>query len=610
MIRNSIKKAGEIISKIIIESTPFFIFLGILNFFSGEYVLLQNFKRLFSEYILPIVLTYNSGKIFEEKFGGTCAVIVMGGMMTLYNFNSFLEPIFIGSLAGVCMSQYKRRINKFAYLGYEMLLNNIGTVLISSLLLLGFIELLPLYTYIQEYFMKILLENLHYIKYIKFVPLFSIIIEPSKIFFLNNIINHGVLSVLGLNQLEKYGKSIFFLMETNPGPGLGILLAYYFTERNKKDKKKVTEIWSNIFIHFIGGIHEVYFPYVLKKLKVIPILIFSGMVGIYIFNKFNAGLIGIASPGSVFLLLLLSPWRDKLAIILGISLSTLISFFLGYFILNNKRKWSFRVEENENKVKKISNEKEELEKKEYIRICVVCDAGMGSSAMGATLLKGKIEKAGLENILVRNSRIDSIPEKIDFVIVHRQLINRIKTIKKWELIVIDDFIDGNFYEEFVSQLKNYRKENKKNNEYILKKSNIQIGLKRVEKEKALRNIGERLYNEGYVERGYINSIFENEISSNMYFEKGIVVVHGNKTGLECIKNNGIVIDQYPYGIDYGNGKIAYLLVGIAAFKSEYIKIISKLPEIIDNAKLIEDPSTITDIEEIYKIFLSLEEVEC
>lgn len=615
MIKRYVRKLGEIISKIIIENTPFFIFLGILNFFPKEYIFLRDLKEIFAQYILPIVVSYNSGKLFEKKFGGMSAVIVMGGILTLYNFTSFLGPIFVGCLAGILIREYRKKITKYVYPGYEMLLNNMGTVLVSSLLLYVFIWILPWYKYTQEHFIWNILKGIFTIK---FLPLFSIIIEPAKIFFLNNIINHGILSVLGLSELREHGKSIFFLMETNPGPGVGILLAYYFTERENGNKKKMTETLSNVFIHFVGGIHEVYFPYVLKKMKLISALVCGGMTGVYIFSKFGTGLVGVASPGSALLLLILAPLGDKTAVVLGILASGMISFSVAYLIIKNEAASIEGKNEEGEKPLKFLAEREDMKKDKKIRICVVCDAGMGSSAMGATLLRRKLEKTGLENISVENAGVDNIPDETDLVIVHKQLVNRIHNDNKWDVIIIDDFMDSEFYANLANRLRNQKKVSKEINiegktgrddkqAHILKKTNIRLGLKRVKKEDALQRVGEKLWEEGYVEKEYAESILRREKVSNTYLGMGIAIPHGDKEGIRNIKGSGIVIDQYPYGIDYGNGETVYLVIGIAALKDEHIKIISRLAEIIEDVKISEQLSTIVDVEEVYQIFLSLED---
>ena len=371
-------KILEIISKVIMENVPFFILLGTLSFFNTEDFVLT-YGSLLKNILIPLILSYSAGNFIEKRLGGIAGVIVVGGILNLYQFKSFLMPILVGILVGEVVKYSKKILDKYKYPGYEMLINNILIVVLGTILIKLFYYIYPLYDFIY----KIIVENINgFAINIKFYPLYSFIIEPAKVFFLNNLINHGVLSVIGLQELSEKGKSIFFLMETNPGPGLGILTAYLYM--NKKNKIKKKNIISNIFIQFIGGIHEVYFPYVLKNLKLIIPLIISGSVGVYIFDKLNLGLLGVASPGSIIMILLLAPIYDKFGIFLGILTSFFISFIIGSIIL----KMSNKEEKNITKI----NIPEEVKNKKNIKIVVVCDAGMGSSTMGATLLDRKIKK--------------------------------------------------------------------------------------------------------------------------------------------------------------------------------------------------------------------------
>ncbi len=88
------------------------------------------------------------------------------------------------------------------------------------------------------------------------LPVASLVIEPAKVFFLNNAINHGVLTPLGSAEAAREGSSVLFLLEANPGPGLGVLLA--FTVFGVGAARATAP--GALIIHFFGGIHEVYFP--------------------------------------------------------------------------------------------------------------------------------------------------------------------------------------------------------------------------------------------------------------------------------------------------------------------------------------------------------------
>jgi PTS system mannitol-specific IIC component len=597
-----LKKTAEFISHVVVKNIPFFIVIGIVTLLD-----LGEFKTLLYGTLLPVIIAYTSGSILEEKYGGITAVIVMGGVLSQYQIGSLLEPIFIGALGGYSIKKYNEILKKYKYPGYEMLINNLGLAFIGLGLIWIINKGLPFYEEFQSLFQTSIISKLFNVEYL---PLYSIIIEPSKVFFMNNFINHGIFSVLGISELSEKGKSIFFLLETNPGPGFGMLLAYFFTVNNKEKRK---ETLSNIFIHSIGGIHEVYFPYVLKNLKMILPLILGGMSGIFFFSKLNLGLVGIASPGSVFLIMILAPFKDKLPVLFAITASAGVSFLLSYIILKQQQKFKIEPKEEKETEKNILSEIENIPVmvKEYKNIYLVCDAGMGSSAMGLTFLRRKLEKNSLTGtgINIINCSIDNIKYKNpDIIIVHRQLLERTKQeISGVEIIIVDDFLDPKPYDLLIEKIKMQRMPLKKV-KHTLEKKNIKLGLKRVKKEEALRDLGKSMYENEHVEEPYIENILDRESLGSTYTGKGIALPHGTSKGRIYIKKTGLVIHQYPYGIDFENGNTVYVLIGVAALEDEHIEIISKIADIIDDEKLSEILATTVDIDEVYKI-LCLED-EC
>ncbi|ADO83037.1 PTS sugar transporter subunit IIA [Ilyobacter polytropus] len=589
-----LKKIPEFLSHIIVENIPLFIIIGILNFFD-----LGDLRLFLYKVIMPLVIAYTSGAAVEKKYGGITAVIIIGGVLSRYNVDTLLEPVFIGALSGFAIKKYHDFLEKYKFPGFEMLLNNLGVAFISLGLVIILNKVLPFYEGFRTIFYKNIISNLFKTGYL---PLYSIIIEPAKVLFMNNFVNHGIFSVLGLSELNEKGKSIFFLLETNPGPGMGLLLAYFFREKEKKKKK---EALSNIFIQSIGGIHEVYFPYVLRNLRLILPLILGGMSGIFLFSIFDSGLMGVASPGSIFLITVLTPAQNRLTLLLAVAVSASVTFFLSYIMIRQEDMARDKIKTNESKKLFPDIKTDFAQNKNYNSIYIVCDAGMGSSAMGATFLRRKLEKAGLKDINVGNCSIDKIKsENPDIIIVHRQLLERVKKeVNNAEIVIVDDFLDPKPYDLLVEKTKNYKtiKNPTTQEDKILEHSNIELGLKRIKKEEALKKIGESMIQRGYVEPYYLDSIFEREKISNTYLDNGIAIPHGTFEGKVYIKKTGIVIHQYPYGIDFENGNTAYVLIGIAALEDEHTEIISKIADIVEDEKLAETLTTAIEVEEIYKI---------
>ena len=236
----------------------------------------------------------------------------------------------------------------------------------------------------------------------KLLPMASIFIEPAKVLFLNNAINHGIFSPMGIQQVEETGKSIFFLLEANPGPGLGVLLAYCLAGKGSAKSSAP----GAVIIHFLGGIHEIYFPYILMNPLLLLSVIAGGASGIFVEQMFGAGLSAPASPGSIIAILGMTPRGGYLPVILGVLVATAVSFFISMPILKFAAKdedlesSKNRMIEMKNAAKGIADEKKAVavDTKDIRKIVFACDAGMGSSAMGATVLKKKLTAAGLGGI--------------------------------------------------------------------------------------------------------------------------------------------------------------------------------------------------------------------
>ncbi|MEH7072085.1 PTS transporter subunit EIIC, partial [Priestia megaterium] len=98
--------------------------------------------------------------------------------------------------------------------------------------------------------------------------------------------NHGIISPIGAEQIRTSGKSILLLLEANPGPGFGVLLAYSFFGKGTAKKSAP----GAALIQFVGGVHEIYFPYILMRPLLIIGAILGGMSGVFTFVLLDGGL--------------------------------------------------------------------------------------------------------------------------------------------------------------------------------------------------------------------------------------------------------------------------------------------------------------------------------
>jgi len=292
------------------------------------------------------------------------------------------------------------------------------------------------------------------------IPLANILIEPGKVLFLNNAINHGVLGPIALKDAAETGRSILFMLESNPGPGLGILLAYWVFGRGLVKNSAP----GAIIIHFLGGIHEIYFPYILMKPRLVLAAIAGGITGTFTFSILNTGLVAAPSPGSIFAYMVMTPKGEFLPVIAGIVTATIASFLVSALLLKTGKDVEGDLEsaiEKKNEMKRtakginsastpathVTKDKESVK-----RIVFACDAGMGSSAMGASMLRKKVVQQGL-GITVTNTAINEIPDDADIVFTHQSLTERARMkLPSAEHISIDDFLQSPEYDKLINRL--------------------------------------------------------------------------------------------------------------------------------------------------------------
>ncbi len=609
-----VQSFGRFLSGMVMPNIGAFIAWGIATalFIPTGWLPNEELAKLISPmltYLLPLLIGYSGGKLVAGERGGIIGAITTAGVIVGTTIPMFIGAMIAGPVAGYVIKKFDKAINGKVKSGFEMLINNFSIGILGIILAIVFFKAIgPLVQVANEF----LGNGVNTLVKLGLLPITSILVEPAKVLFLNNAINHGVFSPLGIQQVSETGKSIFFLIESNPGPGLGVLLAYmFFSKGSSKESASGAAI-----IHFFGGIHEIYFPYILMKPFLIIAVIFGGMAGVFTNVVLNSGLIAPPSPGSVFAIMALAPKGGLLKVLASIVVATVVSFVISSIIIKSSKD-ELGLEEAQKKMKDLKNSKAnkfDITKDGISKIVVACDAGMGSSAMGASVLRKKVNEAGL-NIEVTNCSISNLTEDIDIVITHKDLTPRAKTVVSQPLhLSIDNFMNGSFYDELVEKLKNNKnnsstKTSKEdtaiediNNKFNLEKKAIILNKKSVTKEEALKDVGSYMAELGYVKPNYTSYILEREKQSTTYLGNYVAIPHGTVEGKQEIEKTGIVIFQYPEGIDFGNGNIAYFLIGIAAKSNEHIEIISHLSDVIEDEEEVLKLKEEKDIEKLYKIF--------
>ena len=389
-----------------------------------------------STVLLPLLIAYTGGAAIHGQRGGVIGAIATMGVIVGSDIPMFIGAMIVGPLAAWVMKKFDRLLEGKIPAGFERLKG--VTPLVESL------------NEAMRAGVGFFVDN-------KLLPMASIFIEPAKVLFLNNAINHGIFSPMGIQQVEETGKSIFFLLEANPGPGLGVLLAYCLAGKGSAKSSAP----GAVIIHFLGGIHEIYFPYILMNPLLLLSVIAGGASGIFVEQMFGAGLSAPASPGSIIAILGMTPRGGYLPVILGVLVATAVSFFISMPILKFAAKdedlesSKNRMKEMKNAAKGIADEKKAVavDTKDIRKIVFACDAGMGSSAMGATVLKKKLTAAGLGGIEVMHSPVSSIPSDAQIVVTHQELGERAgHSNPNARLVLITNFLAAPEYDELIKEL--------------------------------------------------------------------------------------------------------------------------------------------------------------
>ena len=406
-------------------------------------------------YLLPLLIGYTGGRLVYDTRGGVIgAVVTMGVIIGAAGTPMFLGAMIVGPLAALILKQVDKIWAGKVKPGFEMLVDNFSSGILGFLLAIGaFFGIAPVVGGIARGLggaVGWLVDN-------QLLPLASIIVEPAKVLFLNNAINHGVFTPLGLAQSEETGRSLLFLVEANPGPGAGLLLA--ITVFGVGAARATAP--GALVIQFLGGIHEVYFPYVLAKPMLILAMIAGGATGVLTNVIFQSGLVGPASPGSIFAVLIQTAPGSHLGVILSVILSAAVTFLVAMLILLASRKRDLAAADEAFAAAIAQTEANKGKKSDALAglaaaagagtissIVFACDAGMGSSAMGATVLRKKLKDAGVTGVTVTNKAIANLDGKEDLVITQRELTDRAKGKTPNAVHVsVDNFMNSPAYDE-------------------------------------------------------------------------------------------------------------------------------------------------------------------
>lgn len=568
------------------------------------------------KYLLPILIGYTAGKNIAGDRGGVTGAIATMGVVIGSSIPMFIGAMMMGPLGGWCIKKFDKWTEGKVKDGFEMLINNFSIGIIGLLLaIFGYMFVGDIVIWLTKTLSKLTVVLIDH----HLLPLVALVVEPAKVMFLNNAINHGIFSPIGIEQANELGKSVMFLFETNPGPGLGVLLACWAFGKGATRQSAP----GAIIIQSLGGIHEIYFPYILARPGLLLGAIAGSAAALGFYQLTDAGLVAPASPGNFITLPVMAPKGQTLIILGGILIAAAVSFLVSIPFMRGKEK---SVEEDlhidESRAGFIN------------LIMFACDAGMGSSALGATRFRKRTSLAGLE-VKVRNCAVDQVPDVTDLIVCQRGLAERVKDSNPdKEVVIIDNFLSDPALDRLLERLirmeaegpgeiagqagndgemvgkdgkvdgndgemvgKEEEKDGKE--ESLLRLENIRTGLAPESKEEAIRRAGNILHESGYVDAEYIEAMIARENLTTTYMGMGLAIPHGTSEAKAAVKKSGIAVLQYPEGVDF-DGEKAHLIIGIAGVGDAHLEILAKVSEALEDEEVLERLSQNATAEEIYQ----------
>ncbi|HJA05177.1 MAG TPA: PTS mannitol transporter subunit IICBA [Candidatus Microbacterium stercoravium] len=616
-----IQKIGSFMSGMVMPNIPALVAWGLFTAFFIEKgwtpnADLSTIVDPMIHYLLPLIIAYTGGFMIYDKRGGVVGVIATMGAIAgsdlliaaanaegeggLGQIHMFLGAMIMGPLAAWLIKKLDALWEGKIKAGFEMLVNMFSAGILGFLAaIFSFYVLAQIVNWITG----VLSSAVEFLVSHSLLPLTSILIEPAKVFFLNNAINHGVLTPLGTIEATDQGKSILFLLEANPGVGLGLLLAFtFFGVGAAKGSAPGAAI-----IHFFGGIHEVYFPYVLMKPSLLIAVIAGGMSGVATNALFDTGLRAPAAPGSIIAVMIQTPGSDYLGIILAVLISAAVTFVIAAVILRASRKrdlaagdrFGAAVAQTErNKGKKsdflsgMAANATTTATKTIEKVIFACDAGMGSSAMGAGVLRKKVKEAGITGVTVTNKSIANLDGTADLVITQAQLTDRAKQNEPDAIHVsVGGFMNAPEYDEVVEMLQ--RQQNGEPADEpadetappaddgsapadVLTREYVKIHSGSVTRDEALEEAAGILEAAGAVTGDYFQAMKDREETVSTFMGNGLAIPHGTDAAKDAVLGSALAVIRYDGGVDWGDGDTATFVVGIAGKGDAHLEILQSV----------------------------------
>lgn len=635
--RVAVQKFGTFLSGMIMPNIPALIAWGILTAlfidvgpFPNEG--LASVVGPFIHYLLPLLIANTGGRMVYDMRGGVVGTVATMGAIGGADWiaaqveggpsspHMFIGAMILGPLAAWVMKQLDRLWDGKVRAGFEMLVNMFSAGIVAFLMaLFGFYVVARIVTFI----MTVLGGAVGFLVDSRLLPLASVIIEPAKVFFLNNALNHGVLTPLGTQQASETGQSILFLLEANPGPGLGVLLAFTIFGIGVS---RATAPGAMV-IHFLGGIHEVYFPYVLAKPALLLAMVLGGASGVATNMILGTGLVAPAAPGSIFAVgaqaVLVSP-MNLVGVLASVVISAAVTFAVASVILRASRKRDLEREaEGADDFGAAVAQTQANKGKEsaYLsglaggtatatlagpitKIVFACDAGMGSSAMGASVLRNKIKQAGFGDVTVTNLAIANLDQTPDVIVTQQELTPRAQQRTPDAIHVsVDNFMNSPKYDDVVQLVAQSRASAAADAapaeqapaptaapaaapaaaaaDDVLTLERITVTPTASTKEAAIQEAADALVAAGAVTPAYADAMREREATVSTYMGNLLAIPHGTNEAKGEVLASAISVARYPAPISWDGNDVRFV-VGIAGKHGGHLEILAKIATVFSD----------------------------
>lgn len=591
--RDKFQKFGSFLSGMVIPNIGAFIAFGLITaiFIESGWYPNERIAKLITpilSYLLPILIGYSGGELVHGKRGAVAGAIGTFGLVVGADIPMFLGAMIVGPFSGLVIKKFDELFRDKVPNGFEMIVDNFSLGILGGIVcVLSFLFIEPVVVSLTN----AMAGGIEFLMNKGYLPLVSFLIEPGRVLFLNNAIDHGIMAPLGLTQVAKVGYSPLFMIIGNPGIGLGILLAYWkFGKGNMKEAAP-----GAIIIQFLGGIHEIYFPYVLSNPLTLIACIAGQMTNIIVMSLLNYGTVYTPSPASIFSVVAMTPKGKYLSMLIVVLSATIVTFLVASIFV---KRYYRNYNEDEIVESESLNQDLEIAEKKVEKIVVACDAGMGSSAMTASSLKKRLKNEGFDIDVVHTS-IQSIPDEADLIVVHKELAEaaRKKAPNKTR-IVISSYINPKEFDDLVDLL-NEKRSDLKTNPEVLPEKNIVIDDSIDTKEKALEKISRMLVDGGYTTEKYLDGVKEKEEEFHTNMGNGLAIPHGSYAFKKEILNTGLAVIVNKKGITWNDEKV-YLVVGIAGKGDEHLEILSKIATEFDTEEKVREIVELGDKEKIKK----------